>query len=330
MNSSDELFRKYLSDSLSVEELQALRENVSSLTDEEIDSCIARASFDDALKQPMLSDERVEALRCQLLDEIAGQKRRIKRYRRLLWAAAVTIPLLVAAGVVLALKVENFSRYSELLARECVIHTGNGEELTTVLPDGSKIRMAPESTVSYSLSEFNDESRLVSWEGIGHFDIAHNSNCPFTLRTPRFDIRVLGTVFDVDMQATDSQYKVFLASGSIELVVEGKTHVMKPGELSVIDSATGKITVSMPGAESPIEEACITDPSLTFTDTPLSEVLRRLNRYYPLTFTAPASRRSQKFTGSLPKDNFSEAVTIICKAYGMKVSTTAERVDFRD
>lgn len=330
MNSSDVLFRKYLSDSLSVEELQALRETVSHLTDEEIDSCLAKASLESDLAQPALSDDRIEALRRQLLDEIAAQKRRISRYRRMLWAAAVTIPLLLAAGIVLALKVENFSRYAGMLARESVIQTGNGEELTTVLPDGSRIQMAPESTVRYSLADFNDESRLISWEGVGHFDITHNPDCPFTLRTPRFDIKVKGTVFDVDMQTCDKQYQVFLASGSIELVVEGKSYMMKPGELSVIDSATGKITVSVPGAQSPIEEARITDPSLIFTDTPLSEVLRRLNKYYPLTFTAPESRRAQRFTGSLPKDNFNEAVTIICKAYGMKVSTTAERVDFRD
>lgn len=330
MNSSDALFRKYLSDSLSVEELKALRDSVSRLTDAEIDSCLARASVESGLLQPDLSDDRIEALRHQLLEEIAGQRRRINRYRRMLWAAAVAIPLLIVAGVVLVLKVESFSRYTEMLARESVIQTGNGEELTTVLPDGSRIQMAPESTLRYSLAGFNDESRLVSWEGVGHFEIAHNEGCPFTLRTPRFDIKVLGTVFDVDMQSSDKSYQVFLSSGSIELVVDGKTHMMKPGELSVIDSATGKITVSVPGEQSPIEEAHITDPALVFTDTPLSEVLRRLNKYYPLTFTAPAGRQAQKFTGSLPKDNFNEAVTIICKAYGMKVSTTAERVDFRD
>ena len=39
----------------------------------------------------------------------------------------------------------------------------------TVLPDGTKVHMGPESELTYSLASFNDKFRRVSYNGEGTF-----------------------------------------------------------------------------------------------------------------------------------------------------------------
>ena len=170
MTPDKELFDKFHSDKLSPDELSRLREAVSGMSDEEVEQCLCDCG--DELWR--FDPERSEALRERLVSEVRRKSRRHRLWFIAGMAAAAMLPVVIAVSVVLGVRVSRLDRYENVIAREQVVKTGRGEELLTVLPDGSRVRMAPESELRYSLSSYNDRVRDVAWEGEGLFEVEHD------------------------------------------------------------------------------------------------------------------------------------------------------------
>lgn len=320
MTPDKELFDKFHSDKLSPDELSRLREAVSGMSDEEVEQCLCDCG--DELWR--FDPERSEALRERLVSEVRRKSRRHRLWFIAGMVAAAMLPVVIAVSVVLGVRVSRLDRYENVIAREQVVKTGRGEELLTVLPDGSRVRMAPESELRYSLSSYNDHVRDVAWEGEGLFEVEHDENSPFTVHAEEFDVRVLGTTFSVDVRRSATDAKVYLESGSIELssVKGGERCRLTPGCLATISRTTGRITMRrMPEFSSDMGGSV-----LNFYDVALRDVLTRMELYYPKRFEAPEEMAGMTFTGALPKSNLEEAMTILGKAYGVEVAVDAERV----
>ncbi len=324
MTPDNDLFKKFHANRLRPDELKQLREEINHMSDEDVDLRLLGASLDREETACHLDPDSSEALRERLTDEARRKNRRYRLYFRAGIAAAVMLPILMAVAVVLGVRVTRLDRYQKVIASEHVIRTGMGEEMLTVLPDGSRVRMAPESELCYSLSTYNDRERDVEWTGEGMFEVARNEESPFTVHAGDFDVRVLGTTFSVDVRRDSENAKVYLESGSIELSsLKGDyTCRLSPGCLATISRATGEITVR----RVPDFNNDLGDRMLNFYDVSLADVLRRMELYYPRRFEAPADIAAQTFTGSLPKNNLDEALVILEKAYSLKATADTETV----
>lgn len=81
------------------------------------------------------------------------------------------------------------------------------------LPDGSTIELNEGSTLFYD-SDFGKTNRVVTLDGEGYFDVAHDPDKPFLVKSPDVVVTVLGTAFDVraysgqDVTVTVSRGKV--------------------------------------------------------------------------------------------------------------------------
>lgn len=222
--------------------------------------------------------------------------------------------LLAAVAALLAVKVASLDRYEGVIAERHCVSTGVGEELLTVLPDGSRVRMAPESELAYALTGYNDLSRRVDWIGEGDFEVASNPASPFTLHTEAFDVRVLGTTFSVAVRHAADSATVYLSAGSIVLTAPGAPAEgcrLTPGDLATVNAARGTITVSRPADF----RGDLGAATMSFCETPLPDVLARMGRYYPRRFAAAPELAGEAFTGALPKTNMSEALLILEKAF---------------
>src|SRR5690606_6204958 len=65
------------------------------------------------------------------------------------------------------------------------------------LPDGSTVLLNDDSELSYSLP-FDDGPREVTLKGEAFFDIIHDNNKPFIVRTGNISTNVLGTAFNIN------------------------------------------------------------------------------------------------------------------------------------
>jgi len=109
------------------------------------------------------------------------------------------------------------------------IATGYGQQKSIELPDGSTVMLNAKSKITYAEDWTNDEYREVELEGEAFFEVETNKAQPLIVHTPKGDIRVLGTTFNVFQRAAD--LKVTLVEGKVQLKVDGKTNYnLNPGE----------------------------------------------------------------------------------------------------
>ena len=92
-----------------------------------------------------------------------------------------------------------------------------GKMLTQTLSDGTVIEMNSGSRIEYP-AVFLDKERRVKLEGEAIFDVSHNEKQPFIVETFAYDIRVIGTKFDIVANQREGEFSATLLEGSIEVL----------------------------------------------------------------------------------------------------------------
>ena len=121
------------------------------------------------------------------------------------------------------------------------------------------------------------DSRSVELDGEAYFEVKRTEAAPFTVKTSKARIRVLGTEFNVIDYREEKDFEVSLLKGRVELGADGQSgsYLMKPGERVVGEA--GKFVSSN-----------IQDPDyfkwregmICFNELPISEIMERLSLYF--------------------------------------------------
>lgn len=91
-----------------------------------------------------------------------------------------------------------------------------GQRAELILPDSTRVWVNARSKLVYPVS-FGKGTRQVELNGEAYFDVIHNEQQPFVVKTSQMDIQVLGTEFNVTAYSSSSDFEVSLLRGSIEL-----------------------------------------------------------------------------------------------------------------
>ena len=94
--------------------------------------------------------------------------------------------------------------------------TSYGESRQIRLPDGTQLILNSCSRVRYP-SSFVEDERQIELEGEAYFQVQRNEKQSFIVRTARFDVRVLGTCFDVIAYSSDEVVSVDVESGKVQV-----------------------------------------------------------------------------------------------------------------
>ena len=130
-----------------------------------------------------------------------------KHYTR--WYIAAAILLLVSFASYKWLFEKNTPVSKEIIAQK-------GSKTRTILPDGSTVMLNAGSRVLYE-PNFSDTLREVTLFGEGYFDIVKKPNCPFIVHAGNFNIRVLGTAFNVRSYPEDKNMETTLIRGLVQI-----------------------------------------------------------------------------------------------------------------
>ena len=192
-------------------------------------------------------------------------------------AAAIVILLLCGIGMIRWFSVSDPIIYS----------TGNGEVKEIALPDGSRVTLNANSTLSWIPTRSRNDSRLVQLSGEGFFEVVKEVEFSsgstdyrgFQVVTPKMTIHVLGTSFNVSARSENTE--VFLQQGSVELQIpeEGEdVQRMVPGEKIVVNNETGQLT-KMESEDLSTSASWVTG-ILNYRDKTLAEVLKNLSEIF--------------------------------------------------
>lgn len=91
-----------------------------------------------------------------------------------------------------------------------------GQRAELILPDSTRVWVNARSKLVYPVN-FGKGTRQVELNGEAYFDVIHNEQQPFVVKTSQMDIQVLGTEFNVTAYSNSSDFEVSLLRGSIEL-----------------------------------------------------------------------------------------------------------------
>ncbi|WP_407179985.1 FecR family protein [Bradyrhizobium sp. STM 3562] len=130
-----------------------------------------------------------------------------------------------------------------LIAMRADYRTAAGQTERVQISDGSVIDLGGSSAIKTDIG--TEQRRVTLLAGEAFFNVVTDSTRPFIVDVQGAEVKVHGTAFDVQVSSTST--KVALLRGSIEasLATESASppDILKPGEMFVVDHATGKISV---------------------------------------------------------------------------------------
>jgi transmembrane sensor len=232
---------------------------------------------------PPAADAHVDVDAAAVRQRTEGQASTTRRWTRARYTG------LIAASILLVLAIglwsSDFRREAQapptgparLALREIVAGV---DGRTVVLSDGTRITLAPRSVIRapVDLTAFQREVEL---EGQAYFQVAHDAERPFLVRTSRALTRVLGTEFAVRAVAGTEETEVIVRTGRVAIRSsvhpEAAARVLGGGDRGRIQG-TGEIQVQS-GVD--IDAALAwTAGTLAFRGTPLRDVVLQLEQWY--------------------------------------------------
>ena len=159
------------------------------------------------VSQVVLSSGAVRTIR-----EEDGKKSVI---RRLVYTAAVAASL--AAGWVINQVFIAKPALDKLENTILVSEAQPGQRSTVFLSDGTKVDLNAGSTITYP-AIFHGDTRSVRLNGEAIFEVVKDTGKPFIVETFAYDVKVLGTKFDVIADETRGDFSTTLIEGKVEIL----------------------------------------------------------------------------------------------------------------
>lgn len=189
-----------------------------------------------------------------------------------------------------------------------------GKRSQITLSEGTKIWLNSGSKLIYP-AVFSENKREVYLDGEAIFDVMHSTEKPFIVCTKDFDIRVLGTVFNVSSYADDQYTETVLKQGKIELICNGtsmlshKKYDINPGIMAVYDR---KLNTLEKKEVNPEKYFAWREGYLILNSEKLENILTKLSRFYNIEMVISDEHlKNETFSGHLDLKNTPEEVLMI-------------------
>lgn len=209
----------------------------------------------------------------------------------------------------------------ELEFNQLIIPKGTFYHL--VLSDGTKVWLNADSKIKYPVS-FGQDKREVSLRGEGYFEVAKDSTRPFIVSTDKMDVRVLGTTFDVNTYEDEGKSFVVLVEGLVEVSAgKGESRIITPGYMAEVNmhDVQAKIQISKCDPEHYIAWK---NGNFSFRNASLTEILKRVSRYYDVTVIREQVFEEEYYTGDVSSDVSLESLLAVIESSN-SVSFKVER-----
>ena len=153
-----------------------------------------------------------------------------------------------------------------------------GGEWHLVMEDGTKVWINADSKLTYP-SKFNKKERIVQLEGEAYFEVAHDKEWPFMVKTIITDTKVLGTSFNIKAYKNEDKVETTLIEGKVALSqsVGNSSILMDPGYQAIVPVKGGEVIYKK------VDTAIFTswkDKRFEFVEETLESIMKSLERWY--------------------------------------------------
>lgn len=222
-----------------------------------------------------------------------------------------------------------FNNPAKTISKNNEIVVLNGTKTDVTLPDGSRIILNSGSKLTYPKNYAMSDVREVWLSGEAYFKIRHDKKHPFIIHTAGFNVRDIGTTFNVKAYPGETNV-ASLIEGAIEISFKNNTNkkiLLKPHQkLILVNKPANKadkaaihpiirpdnykilpLEVDEKNKSEFIETAWV-DNQLIFKDEPFETLAKKMERRYNIQITFGDDRiKLSHLTGSFKNENIKQA-----------------------
>lgn len=232
--------------------------------------------------------------------------------------------LRIAASILLVLAIGIPSLWYGVISKQenpsAIQHFSEKGVSTIDLPDGSRVYLNEGSGISYP--ESFDQGRRVELDGEAFFEVMSNPASPFTVRSGKVIVSVLGTSFNVKRGERKEDIEVFVKTGKVRMSLQEPDNfiTLKPGDLGRAKEST----LSLEEQSDPNYISWKTK-DFKFVDEELGKVLRELEESYHVEIrTEGVQLDALRITSAYSEQSIDAILETIGAAFGLKVEKKEE------
>ncbi|MEO9512692.1 MAG: FecR domain-containing protein [Flavobacteriaceae bacterium] len=281
------------------------------------------------LKAQYVADNLKNVKEEQYQSVVKAIQSRRKRKLATSYSIAACVTMLLGFSLFYITKNKSFTQLPHIsksyLSEETVEILTKKDSLQEIkLPDGSTVSLNGNSQIIYPKT-FSGNVRMVTLKGEAYFDIVHNKKKPFIVQTKAFDIKVLGTTFNVKSYPEDKLSETTLLSGKVELSREEETTiVLEPSQKAIFNRDNEKIEIEKVNTESTLAWK---SGKLIFNRTPLEQVVIDLERKYntEIEIVSP-ELLNYEYTGTFDNLTLDEALKLLRISSQIQYETINQKI----
>ncbi|MCL3779539.1 DUF4974 domain-containing protein [Prolixibacteraceae bacterium JC049] len=226
----------------------------------------------------------------------------------LTWSKVAAI---LIVGMLLGITVIQLQPQGEPIYATAIAPKGSVSQL--ILPDQTKVFLNAGTELNYAVA--NSDNRIVELtSGEAWFNVTKNPKKPFIVKTPYYNIKVLGTQFNVKAYTEDHAIVTTLEEGSIQVTSSEKLQlkkelIMKPGEQLLFTEKDKKLIIRR---VNPQLYSSWKINELTFLNMNMKELIPLLERRYGVNIeVAHPEILDYHYTGTIKNESILEVLQLI-------------------
>lgn len=202
-----------------------------------------------------------------------------RSYRLSFILAAASILILIGVGGVLFSIIS--SKRVQPQTNYISISTSVGIVKEITLADSTHVWLNAMSSLHFP-QDFGNKNREVYLNGEAFFEIAHDPDKPFIIHTQHTITRILGTSLNINAYPSENDIQVTVVSGKVEVNTDNNNVILHAGQAAVCSKTDNQLIKK--NITKAADYALWRSGTLVFHHTPLSEVIRTLQRVYNMEF----------------------------------------------
>ena len=222
--------------------------------------------------------------------------------------------LAIASMLILGFFAVNTMRHSDNIT----INSGDTVQLIT-LPEGSKVTMSPNASISYNKEEFST-LRKISLKGSALFEV-EKTGTKFLVESNGFDVNVLGTTFYVE--SSDNEQNVKVLEGKVEVSTKNNKVLITDRQGVNVEGETIKLIEDLD-----FRDINWTDPEMIYNNEPVSRVISDIEAKFGVKINFRASQNIDNCTftsGSLKNNNLDQILNLLEATFSTKFTKKSRK-----
>jgi transmembrane sensor len=240
-------------------------------------------------------------------------------FRRIASIAAIIALLFTVSWIYLSNNRHNDAKLATVIVPP-------GQRVQLILEDGTRVWLNSNSVFVYPTT-FNDKLRTVQLNGEAYFEVTHDAEKPFIVKTSKYNIKVLGTTFNVyAYKSATEEFETSLLEGSVDVSTRSdvrRQHIILNSNEKVSD-VNGYLHKQAIGSYDRFKWK---DGLICLDDVPFGDLMKKFAIYYNIRIDIYNSKVfAYRCTGKFRQsDGIEYALRVIQKDLKFKFTRDDER-----